>query len=306
MSPQQYVIDLMSKPEKIKELLDYAAINSGIPLPDFQIGESFVLGRPFGSSIDLMYKESDEDRFATINSSTVGSAIIINMTLPEQVYFLKKVGEKCEKKVRLGSLRATLDAAHSYNRRKYFSSYFSDVVQYTWVYTGEVIRKLPSGDLEVSRILDADFIDVPQPDIILKRAGYSLKTEIPNRRVIAKMTLSDPIQKIENTKKGKRFSWTGDFGEFVNAIPVESECRLSPARTELGRRRGSFWGIRFNDQGLAAVKTMWHTPERGGGTMQVVANDPLSRQFSDTFTREYHSGVIAGWTDSPVLDHQYM
>jgi len=305
MSPQEYVVDLASKPEKIKELLDYAARGSGIPCKDFQVGESFVLERPFGSSIDLMYKERDEDRFATANSSEIGSAIVINMNLPEQVYFLKRVREKCGSKVRLGNLRATLDAVYSYNRRKYFSSYFSNVVQYTWIYTGEVIRKLPNGDLEVSRILDADFIDVPQPDILLKRGGYSLKIEMPNRKVIAKMTLSDPIQKIENTKKEKRFNWNGYFDEFAGAIPTESECKFS-SDLKRGAMRGTFHGIHFNDQGLAAVKTMWHSYEYDPSGMQVVANNPLRREFSDDFPRSNYSGVVAGWTDRPVFDHGYM
>jgi hypothetical protein len=120
------------------------------------------------------------------------------------------------------------------------------------------------------------------------------------------MTLSDPIQKIENTKKEKYFHWTGDFNEFSGAIPVESECNLSERNLKRGGIRGSFWGIDFNDQGLAAVKTIWYSPEYNPSAMQVVANDPLSREFNDRFNRKNHSGVIGGWTDRPVFEYDYM
>jgi len=205
------------------------------------------------------------------------NGVIKGLNLLQQLMFLRSFSERVGIPLRHLTLRENFDAAYSPDGQKYKEN----VLIHSWVYTGEMIRKLPDG-YAIHRVNDVDIVTVTPPisedhiavegetqpatlgQIRQYKAGPVLQTEIPTT--------------------------VGYFTDFKDVIPVDNELQADRGKILSerenphtgrriwwwrNRRRGHWRGLYFVDH-LSAVRCDWNSLEQ---SLHAAATGPLVREY---------------------------
>jgi hypothetical protein len=238
----QTTIIAKSEQELIQELIK----NLYMPKKsDFsKVGKGTIYDLPLRSNRNVSFNDYDY---------TGVEGVVRGLNFPQQLILINRLSERFGTQLSHNSLRKNLDAAYSPEGQKYKDN----VLNPYWVYTGEMIQKLPKG-YSIHRVNRVDTVMVEpivhRDHILVYGEPRTLSTKGFVRQYKASPALQTEIP-----------TNLGYFDDFANVIPIDSE---------IGKGEKGYWNGIYFENNLSAVRCCWGSVDVG---LVANADRPLGR-----------------------------